>query len=285
MYSLGINFDEISDDLSKSLIVMQGNGVKNGELRTIDGKNFVFWDDEYVETFKKKIHASGIELVAAATPLFKWYGDIDDPEIVHDSFGFNPRLTEDEKKRIIDRTISIASRLSIPRLRIFSGLGNSKNSGTKFGESKLLEYALGRAEESNIDLYLENEPVCKVHTKSEIISLFDLNTHPRLKLWLDIANLVEVGEGIDEEFIKKISDRLGYLHVKDFISKDKGRTYVPAGKGEINYVEIMKLIYAIKPDNIVVTVETHALKDKIEMSISSIKGTRKILNEAGVKYE
>lgn len=39
MYKLGINFDEISDDLSTAIEVMNECGVQYGELRTVNKKN------------------------------------------------------------------------------------------------------------------------------------------------------------------------------------------------------------------------------------------------------
>lgn len=285
MYKLGINFDEISDDLDTAIQTMQDQGIQYGELRTVRKKNFVFWDQKEIQAFRNTIAASGITLVAAATPLFKWYDNPDDPEIKHDSFGFNPRLSLDEKRKAIDRAISIAHQLSIPRLRIFSGLGKTEDAGVHFGNSELLRYALTLADQYSVDLYIENEPVCKVHTKQEIIHLLDTNTHARLKLWLDIANLVELSEDIDVEFVERISTRLGYIHIKDFTRQGNTLHYVPAGQGTVPYDKILKTLYASRPENIVVTVETHAKADTVEASIASIMGTRQILRNTGASYE
>ncbi len=285
MYKVGINFDEISDDLDEAISLMRQQKVVYGELRTVNKKNFVFWTDEEVRDFKAKIDASGIELVAAATPLFKWYDKTTDPEVVHDNFGFNPMLSYEEKKQVIDRVLDIASQLAIPRLRIFSGLGRLEEAGKIFADSELLAFALAQAEARNIDLYLENEPVCKVHTKDDILDLLEHNGHPRLNLWLDIANLIEIGEDLDSEFIKSIVGRLGYVHVKDFIEENGEKTYVPVGKGSIAYNTAIQMLYKAKQDDIVITVETHAKTDKMSMSEQSIIGLRDILEKQGVTYE
>lgn len=285
MYKIGINFDEISDNLDEAIDLMRRQQIAFGELRTVNKKNFVFWTDEEVRDFKARIEASGIELVAAATPLFKWYDKETDPDVVHDNFGFNPRLSYEEKKHIINRALDIASQLTIPRLRIFSGLGRLEEAGNSFASSELLTYALAQADVRNIDLYLENEPVCKVHLKSDILDLLKHNSHSRLNLWLDIANLVEVGEVLDPEFIKSIAGRLGYVHVKDFLENDGEKTYVPVGKGTIDYDAVFQLLYHEKHDGIVITVETHAKTDKMSMSEQSIIGLREILERQGVTYE
>lgn len=285
MYKVGINFDEISDNLDEAIAVMLRNNVQYGELRTIAKKNFVFWDDKEIQDFKTKITASGIRLVAAATPLFKWYDNESDPEISHDSFGFNPRLSDIEKRRIIDKTLTIADQLNIPRLRIFSGLGTSDKAGIKFANSELLAYALQEADKRNLDLFLENEPVCKIHTKNDIVDLLENNTHTHLKLWLDIANLVELKEEINTEFIQRVKERLSYIHVKDFIVESGKKAYTVFAEGKIPYNGIMKLIYSEKSDGIDITVETHAQINKITQSERSILGLRKVLKEQGVEYE
>lgn len=282
MYKVGINFDEISDDLDVAIQTMEDCDVKYGELRTVNQKNFVFWSDEEAAAFKAKIKEANIELVAAATPLFKWYINSDDPEIKHDSFGFNPRLSEDEKYKVIERTFEVAAELSLPRLRIFSGLGRAENPGLIFAEDPLLAYALKLAEKYSIDLYLENEPVCRVHRKEHIIELLEAQQNPRLKLWLDIANLVELDEEIDDEFLEQVASRLGYVHVKDFVMKDEQRIYVPAGEGEVKYAEILGRIHKLGLDDLIFTVETHAKTDKVDSSIKSIKGTKELVSNLDV---
>lgn len=285
MYKLGINFDEISDDLAVAISVMKNQKVNYGELRTVGKKNFVYWNDADIQNFKHIIDLAGIKVVAAATPLFKWYDNDYDQEVKHDNFGFNPRLSHLEKKQIINKALVIASELEIPRLRIFSGLGNLKGSGVYFAGNDLLNYALDVADKYNIDLYIENEPVCKVHTKEDMLGVLKANNHPRLKLWLDIANLIEIGEEADSAFIHDVASRLGYIHIKDFITKGSHKRYVAAGNGLIPYVPIMRIIHSVKPDDVIVTVETHATVDKVNTSIASIIGTRNILEAAGVDYE
>ncbi len=261
---------------------MREHDLKYGELRTVNEKNFVFWNTQEVNDFQSHIIASQIELVAAATPLFKWYIEEHDPEIIHDSFGFNPRINDAQKRRIIAHTINVASNLGIPRLRIFSGLGVTADSGITFAKDPLLAYALECADRVNIDLYLENEPVCRVHDKEQIINVFKNNYHPRLKFWLDIANLTELGEDIDNAFIIEMAPRLSYLHIKDYTISNGLKEYVPAGEGEVDYNNVLAKIFKYCDNDLVLTVETHAQKSKIEMSARAISGTRLLLSKQGI---
>lgn len=281
MYKVGINFDEISDDLDIAIQTMKECDVKYGELRTVNQKNFVFWSDDEVADFKKKVDEAGIELIAAATPLFKWYVAPDAEEIPHDSFGFNPRLGNEEKREVIERAIVVADELSIPRLRIFSGLGRDEDAGANFAKDPLLTYALELAANHGIDLYLENEPVCQVHDKEQIVQLFKGQQNPHFKFWLDIANLIELDEDIDEAFVSEIADRLGYVHVKDFVMDEGDRKYVPVGQGQIDYASILSTIDKLVPQDLIFTVETHAKTDKVGASVASIKATKELVANLG----
>ncbi|MGH7158374.1 MAG: sugar phosphate isomerase/epimerase family protein [Candidatus Saccharimonadales bacterium] len=281
MYRVGINFDEISDDLDTAIRVMQECGITYGELRTVKGKNLVFWTDEEVLEYKHTIEAAKIELVAAATPLFKWYVNENDPDIEHDSFGFNPRLNDREKRETIQRTFEIASELSIPRLRIFSGLGKAENAGVVFAQDPLLTFALELADKYNIDLYIENEPVCRVHDKKQLVDLLKNQKNSRLKLWLDIANLVELGEEIDDTFLTQVTDRLGYVHVKDFTMREGKKNYAPVGEGQIDYKAILTSIDKLHIRDLIFTVETHAKTDKIGASVKSLEATKQLVHNLG----
>jgi sugar phosphate isomerase/epimerase len=276
MYKVAINFDEISNDLKTALEVMNTHAINWGELRMVNGKNFVLWTDTEISTFKRTLEAAGIRLVAAATPLFKWYAHIHDPDVSHDTYGFNPRLSFEEKHRLIKRTIEIAVALSIPRLRIFSCLGTTKNPGLTFAGDPLLGFALELASQHDIDLYIENEPVCRVNSKTHLVELLSHQKNARLKLWLDVANLLELREEIDEVFLAQVADRLGYIHVKDFIMREGQKNYVTVGEGEIDYKKIFLSIDKLKLKDLVFSVETHAKTNKITSSINSFHATKKL---------
>ena len=277
---LAINFDEISDNFQEAADVMQELGIKYGELRTVNGKNFVFWSDEEVGAFRRLLNEHGITILAAATPLFKWYSSDDDAEVIHDSFGFNPRLSEEEKRQTITRAIEVANALEISKLRIFSELKSADDTAGDFASSRLLEYALSEAAKRNVNLLIENEPVCRIHTKAALIDFLNKNQSPNLKLWLDVANLLEIGETIDENFLSAIGPRTGYIHVKNYIVKDGVRQYVPAGDGEIDYNSILPLVLSYCLQDAVVSVEAHAPQsEKISASRSSLTYLADLLNE------
>lgn len=282
MFEIAVNFDEISDDLGSALRVMRDCNTWYGELRTISRKNFVFWSDEEVERFREKVQAARVRVVAAASPLFKWYVDDYDEPVEHDNFGFNPHLDDGEKKQTINRAMEVASRLAIPRLRIFSGLGRADAPGLRFAHDPLLRLALDLADRYGIDLCVENEPVCRVHTQSHILQLLESQQCPRLRLWFDIANSVEVGEDVNEAFIRRVADRLAYVHVKDFVIEDGRMRYVPLGEGQIDYPTILSTVKtALGGRDMVLSVETHATQNKADASRQSLLSLRKMIGDLG----
>lgn len=277
---LAINFDEISDDFQEAADVMQELGIEYGELRTLGGKNFVFWSDEEAKIFKRQLNKRGIKVLAAATPLFKWYSSDNDTEVIHDSFGFNPRLSEEEKQQTIMRAIEIANALEIPRLRIFSELKSADDIAGDFGSSQLLKYALSEAAKRNINLLIENEPVCRIHTKAALVDFLNKNQSSNLKLWLDIANLLEIDETIDEAFLSVVGPRIGYIHVKNYTVKDGVRQYIPAGNGEIDYDSVLPFVLSYCPQEVILSAETHAPQnEKISASRSSLVYLADLLNK------
>ncbi|HBO64778.1 TPA: hypothetical protein DD425_02350 [Candidatus Saccharibacteria bacterium] len=276
---LGINFDEVSDDIHVASSLIKELDLGIGEVRTINKKNFVFWDESEIAQFKHHVDTHSIKVVAAASPLFKWYSHPDDNEVTHDSFGFNPRLSDEEKRDIISKAIKTASTLSIPRIRIFSELGVYDPEADSFTHHPLLAFALEEAKKHSIDLYIENEPVCKIHTKETLVALFKANKTDNLKLWLDIANLIELDEDIDDAFLKEIAPRIGYIHVKDFVIENGTKKYVAVGDGSINYTDILSRVLRYCPDDTIVTVETHAQLDKVEISRKSLLYTKSLLNK------
>lgn len=277
--ALGINFDEVSDDLRVATDLIDELNLGIGELRTVNGKNFVFWDDSQIVSFKQHVDARNIRVVAAASPLFKWYSQPDDTEIPHDSFGFNPRLSDEDKRKIITKAVETAAILSIPRIRIFSELGVYNEENESFMHHPHLIFALEEARKYGIDLYIENEPVCKIHTKEALVSLFQNNESENLKLWLDIANLIELGETIDDDFLKAVAKHIGYIHVKDFIIEDGAKKYVAVGEGQIDYPAILSKVLDYCADDTVVTVETHARSNKIETSRKSLMYVKLLLSQ------
>ncbi|MGG0256897.1 TIM barrel protein [Bacillus toyonensis] len=283
---LTINLDEISSNLDVSFAFLKEMDLHTCELRIINGKNISLMNKEEIIQFSKKLELEGIIPVSIASPIFKWNVRKSEENVVYDNFGISPNLSFKEKEQLIDNILEYAEILAIEKIRIFSYLGKMDNPFSYFLNNRLLE----KIKKSNLTFLLENEPACTIYTKKHLEYLTDLitdNHMSNIKIWLDIANLIQVGEEINESFIEKIAPYIEYVHIKDFIYSGNSIKYVPVGDGIINYMKIMSLLNKHIPNSqdITISIETHASneKEKYEYSKKSIISLREILK--GVKYE
>ncbi|HDR8072395.1 TPA: TIM barrel protein [Bacillus cereus] len=281
-----INLDEISSNIDSSLAFLKEMDLHTCELRMINGKNISQMNKKEVIDFSSKLNSEGITPVSIASPLFKWNGNNSQKSIMHDNFGIDQKLSLTEREKLIDNVLEYADILSIDKIRIFSYLGKAINPFKILFTDRLFEKLV----KNNHTFLLENEPVCTIYTKNHLENFVDLIIHnniTNLKIWLDIANLMQIGEHIDESFIEKIAPYVEYIHIKDFIYNGNSVKYVPVGTGIINYTKIFSLLNKHIPDSqdITISIETHARteEEKYYDSKKSIVALQKILEE--LKYE
>ncbi|MBW3496524.1 sugar phosphate isomerase/epimerase [Bacillus sp. FDAARGOS_1420] len=279
---LTINLDEIADNLETSFSFLKEMDLQTCELRMIDGKNISLMDRKEIADFSNRLKSEKITPIAIASPIFKWHVNDSQEIIVHDNFGINPNLSLIEKERLVDCVLEYADMLSINKIRIFSYLGKMENPFDILLEDKIFKKIITNKH----TFLLENEPVCTVSAKKQLENFSDLitNNHfTNIKIWLDIANLIRIGENIDESFIEKIAPHIEYIHIKDFICNEGSIEYVPVGAGIINYTQILSLLNKHIPDSqdITISIETHARteKEKYSYSKKSIITLREILKE------
>ncbi|QWI72987.1 sugar phosphate isomerase/epimerase (plasmid) [Bacillus mycoides] len=283
---LTINLDEISSNADLSFAFLKEMDLQSCELRMINEKNISQMNKKEVIEFSDVLKSKGITPVSIASPIFKWNANNSQETIIHDNFGIDSKLSFTEKEKLVDRVLEYADILSIDKIRIFSYLGKVDNSLNTLFTDRVFEKLM----RGNLTFLLENEPVCTVHTKQHLedfASLIADNNITNIKIWLDIANLIQIGEDIDESFIEKIAPYIEYIHVKDFIYNGYHVKYVPVGAGIINYVKILSLLNKHIPDSqdITISIETHAKteEEKYSYSKKSIIALREILKE--VSYE
>jgi sugar phosphate isomerase/epimerase len=126
----------------------------------------------------------------------------------------------------------------------------------QFAGDPLLAKALEAANAARVRLLLENEPVCTVAHAEPLLEVLDRYHGQGLGLWLDVANLHEVGQATPET-VKALAPYVGYVHVKDYRPADGGgRAFCPAGEGVVPYGEVLPLLHAACP-GLPYALETH----------------------------
>lgn len=280
---LSMNLDEVADNFPDALEFVAENNVEFVELRTINGKNLALMSLEETEIVANTIRNSGKTVSAIASPLFKWYTN-KNIDSTYDSFGFDPNLNLQAKKRIIKHVIKQAQILDTKRIRIFSGLRESADDKVISHEDRdLLEYALKLAQKAGVLLLLENEPACKIATFKDYLEILLDFQDQGLMAWVDIANFYEIGEAVSQDMLQQLSKFTEYIHVKDPVGIQQHK-YVPVGEGYINYKKIVPALIDVLSKETFYSIETHVKDRKTEASEISIKNFRAILSTPRLGY-
>jgi sugar phosphate isomerase/epimerase len=214
-YKVAFINDEVSQSLDEVISFAKKNKIHFIELRSLNKKNLLNCSKSELLRIKKSLDVNGLSVSAIASPLFKWLDGETSKKI--DSFFFNIHTKGRARKKYIEKAILAAKILNTENIRIFSGLDKSHY---QFENDSLLTYLLDLAKKENINILLENEPVCSKDTLKKTIATIRKVGHPNLGLWLDIANAYRMDEVVTEELIQKNKDIIKYIHLKDYIFPD-----------------------------------------------------------------
>lgn len=285
--NLVVNLDEIAIDLETSVAFLKQNKLKFTEIRLINSKNIMLLSLTEVRQLKALLDLNNIKVAAIASPLFKWFIDKPIPGMKFDGFGFDPALDLSKKKKYIDKAMDIADILDTKLIRIFSNLSDGSIDPASFKVDPALKYALDKALSRDKYLLIENEPVCIINKKADILRLLKHFKNKRLKLWLDIANFYQQDEPLELEDIIELLPYTKYIHIKDYIL-DNTVKYVPVGQGIINYKRIFSDIKNVIALNSLkapfISIETHVKGDKLNATKASVEYLRSIDTQPRIGY-
>jgi 3-dehydroshikimate dehydratase len=215
MVRLSAFADEISKDPVEQLDVLEKNGVRHIEFRSIHGVNVLDLSDAQHEEFRSLLRARGFGLSAIGSPVGKI--KITDPFDVHlQRFGL---------------AMDLADFYECPRIRIFSYYmppGDNPDIHRDETMRRMTEIAR-RAAERGITLLLENEKGIFGDTAARVLSILETVDSPSLSHAFDPANYVEVEQPIDEAW-NLLRSRVTHFHVKDYDARTQKN--VPAGEGD-----------------------------------------------------
>ena len=216
--------DESSPNLSGQIDAMLRNGVKGLEVRGVNGKNIGNLTNNEVFEVKKALADNGLNTWSIGSAIGK----------IKINEDFAPHL--DQCKRVIE----IANMLDAKYVRLFSFYMVSDISPEDCRNEvlermgKFVEVAIG----SGVLLCHENEKGIYGDIASRCLDLH--KELPELGCIFDPANYIQCGQDTLEAW-KLLGDRVTYMHIKDALSDG---SVVPAGKGEGNLPEILKMYAA-----------------------------------------
>ena len=255
--------DEAGVSIEEQMDVLEKNGFKYIEMRMVDGKHVLQWDDTALAVIKEKMDKRAFKLSAIGSPVGKY--KITDP-------------FEDDFVRF-NRAVYCAKFFGCKYIRAFSFfLPEDGNRYDYWNEavgrvSKMAEVA----EENDLIYALENESGIFTDTLDYCQKIFDDISLPSLRLAFDPGNFIRNGVNPLEAY-KVLKDKIAYFHIKDAV----GDKFVPSGEGESQMPELLK--EAFKDGfNGFLSVEPHLgyLKDltKPQQFTKACNALKKSLNE------
>ncbi|WP_239334444.1 sugar phosphate isomerase/epimerase [Frankia sp. CiP3] len=243
--TLVLNPDELGPDPAPGMDLAVTLSIGHLEIRSAGGTNAVALPIDRLRHIRALADERGLKVAALASPLWKWCRPEARPGRV-DAFGFPAQVPPEERLGWIRRAFEAAAILGAPIVRIFSHLRVEPELTEQMASDPLLVKALGAADTAGVRLLLENEPVCTVAHAEPLLAILDRYHGQGLGLWLDVANLHEVGQATGD-VVRALAPYVDYVHVKDYRPDDDGRVFCPAGEGVVPYVEVLPLLHAAHP--------------------------------------
>ncbi|CAK7281319.1 sugar phosphate isomerase/epimerase family protein [Streptomyces sp. RM1] len=244
--TLVLNPDELGPDPVSGMDLAVKLGIEHLEIRSAEGANAVTLPADRLRHIRALADERGLKVAALASPLWKWCRPEATPGRV-DTFGFPTQVPPEDRLGWIERAIEAARILGASFVRIFSHLRVEPGLTEQLLGDPLLAKALEAAATAGVRLLLENEPVCTVAHAEPLLEVLDRYSGQGLGLWLDVANLHEVGQAT-RGTVKALAPYVGYVHVKDYQPTDGGgRSFCPVGEGVVPYDQVLPLLHAVHP--------------------------------------
>lgn len=216
--------DEIDASLKTQMDVLDQHGIKFIEMRSIEGKNLVYYTLEEIKEFKRQLDARGFKLSAIGSPLGK-IGINDD---------FVPHL------ELFKYTLEVAKVMECRYIRIFSFFIPAEESPENYREEVIqrLSQFVEAAKGSDVILLHENEKEIYGDTPERCLDLLESLESDNVKAVFDFANFVQCDAKNYPEGYELLKDHIVYVHIKDAVYSD--HHVVLAGEGDGAVEEILR---------------------------------------------
>ena len=231
--------DEYKKDFDGQLEGLVSFGLKNIELRFVDGANVATLTDEQVAEVKAKLTAKGITVSAIGSPLGKINtGDDIDAEMAK-----------------AERVFKIANELGAKNIRMFSFYLDENRSEEENREIvySSLTRMLALAKKYGVTLCHENEARIYGDSPEKCKELLD-HFGGELKCVFDMGNFVLDGYKPYPDAYMLLRDYIEYFHIKDSLYAG---AIVPPGCGEASIAEILKAHSEYAKSDFIITLEPH----------------------------
>lgn len=267
MNRLAVITDEIGEDLAHVLDVCKELGIRDVELRSIDGTSIVDHSPESVQNIKSMLQDGGFSVCSIASPFLKTH--IGDEQVSIGNVHSAKELSREEHWDVLKRSLEIAHELDAPLVRTFSFWRVADPESVRDDILETLQKATEIVKASGKNLGLENEHACNIGSGIEAKWYLDRISDPTLGLIWDPGNIAALGEVPDKAQYDAVADRILHVHVKDG-NAIPAETFVVPGEGVCDWENQLRWLYEGGYEG-PLSLETHfSLDGSIEA------GTRKI---------
>ncbi len=222
MIRLSAFADEIAADPVEQIDVLERNGIRHIEFRSIHSENVMNLSAEQHEAFRDLLKARGFGLSAIGSPIGKI--TITDP--------FEPHLEAFQK------AMDLADFYGTSKIRIFSYYIPDGDDPAAHRDAVLERMATKAklAADRGLNLVLENERKIYGDTAARVLDLLEQVAGPGLGHAFDPANYIEIGQDVQQAW-DLLKSRVNHFHVKDYsLSLQRN---VPAGQGDGKIPELI----------------------------------------------
>ena len=234
MFKRAVITDEISQDLSQALKIMQRFELEGVELRSVWEKNPHEWDKEQLNQIKSKIAAAGMQTCCLAAPVFKCK--------------LGNEAEYQQHLNILERSMEVANELGANLVRGFTFWDNGR-----FDEAlpEIVE-KIGATEsllqKNGITLVIESDPATAANSSQRLERVLQQIASPNIKALWDPGNNLYVPDAEQPfpEGYERLKSYIGHIHVKD-VSHDPLSGAAEAcsfGKGEVGFANVFTRLKA-----------------------------------------
>ncbi len=223
MATLSCFADEIAEDLTTQMQVMDEAGVPFLELRAVDGIPVLELTTEKANEVVSRLQDKGMGVSAIGSPIGKIL--ITDP--------FEPHLEK------FKRALELAHICAADYIRLFSYFIPEGDDPAAYRDEVLrrMQEKAALAEQSGIVILHENESHIYGDIAARCKDIFDNVPSDYLRPILDPANFVQNGERSYDVAYQLYGDQIEYMHIKD--AKLETGEVVPAGEGDGQMPEVL----------------------------------------------
>lgn len=241
--------DEVSRDLAIALKFAAEYGIRQVELRNVDGRYCFRHEPEKLKQVRARLDEYGVRVAILATPILKCVlpgsnltaAAQKEIQLAQKDFPVPENQQFGQQMEFLKKAMEAAWLLGTDRLRIFSYWRVADLNKERPRILEGLQRVTEVAEREKIRLCIENEAACNLADCAETSSALRDIRSPYLGVAWDVVNGASTGEKpYPDGFNLLDKERIWHMHIKDvrIDPETKKRQICAVGDGQMPYFDI-----------------------------------------------